>query len=343
MAQKQSNWFMTQPLSRKSDRPKPAISVVIPMYNEEAAIADDLACIHSTLKQFGRPFEVIVVDDGSHDQSADIVTRLNSVRLLKHPYNRGTGAALMTGIRAAQSEIIVMTDGDGTYPNHEIPRLLQYIDEYDMVVGARTSEQGTLKPLRVPAKAFIRWLASYLTGMKIPDLNSGLRAFRKCAVVDFFPILPFGHSWVSTITMAYLSSGRTVKYVPIDYYPRKGRSSFHPISDTYAYLLLVIKVIMYFDPLKVFLPVALFLLALGVIKYLRDIVTYGNFFFFPSSTIVILMMGLQIAAIGLLADLIVKRGVPLGRWRSSQAEEADPSEHEELRGQTSDVSKTSEV
>jgi polyisoprenyl-phosphate glycosyltransferase len=291
----------------------PLISVVVPVYNEEAAIADDLAVIRGAMEQVGQPFEIIVVDDGSTDRSQEIVSRLSFVRLVRHPYNRGTGAALKTGIRAAGGELIVITDGDGTYPNQDIPKLLQYLSTYDMVVGARTSEQGTLKLLRIPAKAFIRWLASFMTGVRIPDLNSGMRAFRKSEAQQFFQILPSGHSWVSTITMAYLSSDHAVKYVPIDYFPRKGKSSFHFIADTYGYLLLVVRVVMYFNPLKVFLPVALTLLLIGTIKFVRDIIFYQNAFYIPGSTIVILLMGVQIAAIGLLADLIVKRAYPLRR------------------------------
>ena len=239
-----------------------------------------------------------------------IVSQLPHVRLLRHPYNRGTGAALKTGIRAAHGDLIVMTDGDGTYPNPDIPKLLQYLGEYDMVVGARTSEQGTLKFLRVPAKAFIRSLASFMTGVKIPDLNSGMRAFRKHEAHKSFRFLPSGHSWVSTITMAYLSSDYTVKYVPIDYFPRKGKSSFHFIADTYGYLMLVVRVVMYFNPLKIFLPASFLLVAIGILKFIRDIIYYQNAFFVPGSTIVILLMGVQLAAIGLLADLIVSAPGP---------------------------------
>lgn len=298
--------------------PAPMISVVVPVYNEEAALEDDLRVILATMEAYGQPFEVIVVDDGSTDGSAAVAGRFPRITLLRHPYNRGTGAALMTGISAAKGEVVVMTDADGTYPNQEMPRLLNSIGEYDMIVGARTSEQGTLKALRVPAKLLIRWLASYLTNTRIPDLNSGLRAFKREIVRQFYPILPFGHSWVSTITLAFLSGGYTVKYVPIEYYPRKGRSSFRPVADTYSYLTLVVRATMYFNPLKVFFPAAFILLFVGSIKFVRDIFFYGDVFYVPGSTIVILLMGVQIAAIGLLADLIVRRGLPLGRRESDQ-------------------------
>lgn len=284
----------------------PLVSIVIPAYNEEAALGDDLDLIWRTMTATGRPFEVIVVDDGSTDRTAAIVAARPGVRLLQHPYNRGTGAATNTGIRAARGEIVVMTDGDGSYPNQDIPRLLAEIEQhgYDMVIGARISEKGTLKPLRIAAKEFIRRLACYLTETHIPDLNSGLRAFKKSIALEFMGILPFGHSWVSTITIAALVNGYTVKFIPIDYYPRKGKSSFHPIKDTYGYLLMVIRSVMYFNPLKVFFPVSLFLISAGGIKAIVDIFRFAGHL--APSTLVLLFTGFQIAAIGLLADLIVR-------------------------------------
>jgi len=244
------------------------ISIIIPMYNEEEAIGGDLDTIIQTMSGSDVPWEIIVVDDGSTDASAEIVQQREGVRLIQHPYNRGTGAARTTGLQHARGDVIVMTDGDGTYPNQDIPRLLTHIGEpsalgpedqgYDLVIGARTMETGSLKWLRSPAKLFIRLLASYMTGVGIPDLNSGLRAFKKGAAERFLDILPTTHSWVGTQTVAFLSEGYAVKFIPIDYYKRKGsRSSFHPITDTYNYLSLVVRTIMYFNPLKVFLPVAL--------------------------------------------------------------------------------------
>ncbi len=281
------------------------VSVVIPVYNEEEAIGDDLDLILETMKNSGYDYEVIVVDDGSTDATAEIVQQRPGVRLIKHPTNRGVGAARTTGLRAARGEIVVMTDGDGTYPNQDIPRLVAEMEQADMVIGARTQETGTLRWLRSPAKWFIRKLAMYLTKSHIPDLNSGLRAFRRNLALRYLNILPVTHSWVSTITIAFLSDGYLVSYLPVDYYPRKGRSTFHPISDTYNYLSLVVRTITYFNPLKVFLPVSLGLFVVGGAKVVYDIFAYH--FHFAPSTVIVILTAIQVGAIGLLADLIVRR------------------------------------
>ena len=283
------------------------ISIVIPVYNEEEAIGDDLALILDAMKDSGYDYEVIVVDDGSTDRTAEIVRGFEEIRMIQHPYNRGTGAARTTGLRAARGDVVVMTDGDGTYPNQDIPRLLAEMEAHgwDMVVGARRREAGTVRWLRSPAKWFIRTLASYLTNTKIPDLNSGFKAFRRDLALRYLNILPTTHSWVSTITIAFLSDGYIVGYLPIDYYPRKGRSTFHPISDTYNYLSLVVRAVMYFEPLKVLLPVSLALFAIGGAKMIYDIFAYH--FHFAPSTVIVILTAIQIGALGLLADLVAKR------------------------------------
>jgi glycosyltransferase involved in cell wall biosynthesis len=282
------------------------VSIVIPVYNEAKAIGDDLDLIIKTMEASDYDYEIIVVDDGSTDGTVDIVRERSQVQLIRHPYNRGTGAARTTGIKRARGDVIVMTDGDGTYPNQDIPKLLGYMDEYDMVVGARRREAGTLRWLRSPVKHLIRLLASYLVGMRIPDLNSGFRVFKTELAQMYLGILPRTHSWVSTLTIAFLSDGHTVKHVPIDYYPRKGRSTFRPIADSYNYLSLVARTIMYFDPLKVFLPVALVLGLIAIGKLIRDLLTYRAFYI-PGDTLLIVFVGAQVFVIGLLADLIVRK------------------------------------
>jgi glycosyltransferase involved in cell wall biosynthesis len=282
-------------------------SIVIPAYNEEAAIGDDLDLIKRTMDSTGRPYEIIVVNDGSTDRTVDIVSSKQGVQLVHHERNRGTGAARTTGIQAARGDVIIMTDGDGTYPNQDMPKLLECLEQCDMVIGARRQEKGTAKWLRTPAKWFIRRLAAYLTETEIPDLNSGMRAFKKDIAMRYLNLLPNTHSWVSTITIAFLSDGYSVKFIPIDYYKRKGRSTFHPIKDTYNYIALVVRAVTYFNPLKVFLPVALTLILVGAVKLVRDIVYYRGFYV-PGVTLMLILTAIQVGAIGLLADLLVKRG-----------------------------------
>lgn len=286
----------------------PKVSIVIPAYNEEAAIGEAIEAIRQVMEASRYPFEVLVVNDGSKDRTEEIARR-HGARVVNHHENKGVGWARKTGIRAAEGEIIVMMDGDGTYPAEQIPELLSYMDRCDMCVGDRSREAGTMKLLRAPAKWIIRHIASYVTGKKIYDLNSGLRAFYKDTVLKYFNILPGGHSWVSTQTIAYLASGLTVKYTPIDYHPRKGKSSFHPISDTLQYLSLVFRAVMYFNPLKVFIPLALVFFGGGVLKLLWEgpLIKHGPI---KESTIILITFGGLVGVIGLLADLIVKMNRP---------------------------------
>jgi hypothetical protein len=172
------------------------------------------------------------------------------------------------------------------------------------VVGARTSEQGTAKALRVPAKWAIRMLAQYLAGVKIPDLNSGLRAFRRSVAVQYLHLLPAGFSCVTTITMAFLANGYSVRYVPIEYRPRAGESKFHWWKDTRRYLLQVVRLVLSYNPLKVFLPLGLTLLAVGMAKLGFDLVDKD--WRVGSNTSLLLFAAFQVIAIGLLADLVVR-------------------------------------
>ena len=280
------------------------ISIVIPMYNEKEAIGAELELITNTMQAHGKPYEITVVDDGSTDGSAEIVQQWENVRLIQHPFNRGVGAARTTGLKNARGDIVVMTDADGTYPNQDIPRLLAMLEEKgcDMVIGARQRESGTWRWLRSPAKAFIRLLAIYLTHQHIPDLNSGLRAFRRETALRYLRYLPKTHSWVSTITLAMLTNDHLVQWIPIDYYPRVGRSTFHPITDTYNYLTLVVRTVMYFNPLRVFLPASLLLFVLGMLK-----TAYDNFVLshIRESDVILLVTAFLIGMLGLMADLIV--------------------------------------
>lgn len=285
------------------------VSVIVPAYNEEEALPGDLEVIIKTMEASRWDWELIVVDDGSKDRTAEIAAGFDKVKLLKHRENRGGGFARNTGIKAATGDVVLVTDGDGTYPNQDIPALLEKMEEedLDMVVGARTKEAGTMRFLRMRAKWFIRKLAEWLSGFTIPDLNSGLRAMKKDVFVQFKEILPWGHSWVSTITLAMLSTGYSVGFMEIDYYPRKGTSTFHPLKDTYNYITLVIRTVTWFNPLKVFFPTALLIIAAGLVKLVVDSILYG-YFRVTGTTVIVLLVGIQLVALGLIADLIVQRG-----------------------------------
>jgi glycosyltransferase involved in cell wall biosynthesis len=204
--------------------------------------------------------------------------------------------------------VVVWTDADMTYPNEEIPALVKELDGCDQVVGARRTEQGTIKLFRVPAKWFIRKLASYLTETDIPDLNSGLRAFRRDVAMQYIHHLPTGFSCVTTLTMSFLGNGYSVKFVPIDYFPRAGRSKFHWWRDTKRYVLQVIRMVLSYSPLRVFLPVGLVLLGLGTGKLIYDWIERD--FALAGNTMLILFAGVQTIAVGLLADLVVRATRP---------------------------------
>jgi hypothetical protein len=191
-----------------------------------------------------------------------------------------------------------------TYPNDSIPQLVKELEGYDQVVGARTSEQGTAKALRVPAKWLIRRLASFLTRTEIPDLNSGYRAFRTSVARQYLNQLPTGFSCVTTITMTFLANGYSVRYIPIEYARRAGKSKFHWWSDTRRFATQVVRMVLSYNPLRVFMPVGLTVLAIGTVKLAVDVVNRN--FHVAADTLLILFAALQVIAIGLLADLVVR-------------------------------------
>jgi glycosyltransferase involved in cell wall biosynthesis len=221
--------------------------------------------------------------------------------------NGGSGTARRIGTAEACGRIVVWTDADMTYPNERIPEFVQYLVDHpdvDQVVGARTSEQGTHKFFRVPAKFVIRKIAETLSSTKIPDLNSGLRAFRRDVSLPYLRLLPPGFSCVTTITMSFLSNQHAVDYLPIEYAKRSGTSKFHFLKDAYRYILQVLRMVMYFNPIKVLMPLALWIFAIGFVKAVVDIARYH--FRLTTSTLLLLLTGLIIGSIALLADLIVR-------------------------------------
>jgi glycosyltransferase involved in cell wall biosynthesis len=287
------------------------VTIVLPCFNEEEHVVDEVKRICAAMDASGYTYELLAVDDASTD---DTLARLREaeasyprMRIIAFGHNGGSGTVRRIGSQRARGEYVVWTDADMSYPNERIPELVAILDDepgIDQVVGARTQEMGSHKALRVPAKWAIRKIAESLTNTRIPDLNSGLRVFRRDVARPYLRLLPPGFSCVTTITLAFLSNQHPVKYVPIEYAKRAGTSKFHFVSDAYRYILQVLRMVMYFNPLKVLMPPSLALLGLGTAKFVYDQVR--NPLYMPNNTVMILMTGLIIAAIALLADLIVR-------------------------------------
>ncbi len=275
------------------------ISIVIPAFNEEAGIIKSLKEVKDALKSVPYEYEIIVVDDGSEDKTAELICAEEGVELIQSPENRGYGASLKTGIRAAAFDIIVITDADGTYPAYSIPQLVDCLEHYDMVVGSRTGDEVNIPTIRKPAKWFLTKLASYLAERHIPDLNSGLRVMRRSLVQRFEHILPSGFSFTTTISLASLCTGCLVAYVPINYYARMGTSKIRP-THAFDFLLLIIRTTVYFNPLKIFLPLGAIFFIGGFTKFIYDIYI-GNL----SETALLGFLGAALLwAVGLISDQI---------------------------------------
>ena len=280
------------------------VSVVIPTYNEEAALGQVIADVRAALNTTAYGYEIVIVDDCSTDGTAAVAQSLNA-RVIERKMNGGSGAARKTGIRAARGKFIVMLDADGTYTAADIPKMLDLMPDWDQVNGARTSEQGTMKFLRVPAKWLIQKLAIYLSGVPIPDLNTGLKAFKRDIMMKYLWVLPEGFSCVTTMTLAFLCNGYSVTWIPTEYHKRIGQSKFHPIKDTSKYFTTVIRMIMYFNPLRVFLPLSALLVTIGIGRGIYDYLVYVRL---REGDILLTLGGIVIGVMGLLADLIVAQG-----------------------------------
>jgi glycosyltransferase involved in cell wall biosynthesis len=279
------------------------MSIVVPAYNEEEGIPTTLADIKAAMSLQSMEYEIIVVDDGSTDGTAEVIRQHRDVRLVQHHTNRGYGAALKTGIRQAAHDWIAIIDADGTYPAQALPLLLADLDSFDMVVGARTSAE--LPALRRPAKWCLARLAEYLAESKIPDLNSGMRVFRKDVALSYFNILPSAFSFTITITIAFLSDHYLVKFVPIPYQGREGKSKIRPIQDTLNFIQLILRTVMYFNPLKVLLPVSSLLFLLAMLIGIYSLLTQGRVM--DITVITLTMAALQIAVVAMIADMIQKK------------------------------------
>ncbi len=283
---------------------------MVPVFNEERGVEGVIERLSRL--DLGAPLEVLAVNDGSTDKTASVLEPLSRrfacLRVVNHRVNRGYGAALKTGFANARNEVVVITDADGTYPESRIADLLACIDDgAEMAVGARTGANVHIPLIRRPAKWALNRLAAFLAGTDIPDLNSGLRAFRRDLVLRYRPILPDGFSFTTTITLASLTNAHRVDYVSVDYAARKGRSKIHPIKDTLRFTGLIVRTILYFNPLKVFFPAALLIALAFVVSLIYDVAFDPTAPNLGDKTVLLFVAFVQILSVGLLADLIEKR------------------------------------
>ena len=274
---------------------KPDVTIIIPAYNEEEGIVD----VINGIKRLETGYEIIVVDDGSTDNTYKLASG-TGVKTMCHPYNKGYGAALKTGIRNAKTDIVMLMDADAQYQAADIPKLMQYIGEYDMVVAART-KKSRISLQRKFGKKLLSLTANYLSGVKIPDLNSGFRVLRMSMVLEFMHILPDSFSFTTTITLACINSGYNIKYVPIEASERVGTSKIKPFRHGFAFIMLIIRTIVLFDPLKVFLPISVLLFVLALPYLVYELVLHSNV---PDSSVFLIISSILIFLFGLLADQI---------------------------------------
>jgi glycosyltransferase involved in cell wall biosynthesis len=280
------------------------LSILIPIYNEQKSLRKTIQSIRSVMDHTYYEYEIIAIDDRSTDSSRKILESIEGIRTIYHRLNKGYSNSLKDGIKAAKYEHICITDADGTYPVHMIPKLMSYADRYDMVIGKRRLTRSGVPYLRRPAKFFLNWFASYIAGRSIPDLNSGLRIFTKTKAMQFWNLYPERFSFTSTITMAYMTNYYTVRYIPIPYYKRSGSSTIHPINDTVGFISLLTRLAVYFRPLRVFVPASFSFFLLSLIVAILSL-RLGRFL--DTTVTILFITSVQLLFLGLIADMIAKK------------------------------------
>jgi glycosyltransferase involved in cell wall biosynthesis len=268
--------------------------VVIPAFNEEEGIASVVAGVRSA----GTFREVLVVDDGSSDLTAERAQGAGA-RVVRHPYNKGNGAAVKTGIREAKGEVVLLMDADGQHDPAEIPKLVEPIGLHDLVIGARAARDQSLS--RALGNAVFRSLAGWLTGRPIPDLTSGFRAARRDRLLDILHLLPNGFSYPTTSCLAFLKAGHNVTFVPVTARSRVGKSKIRPLRDGVRFLLIIFKVVTLYSPLRVFFPISLLSFLLGLLYALWNVRLYGKI---PMGAALLIQLAVVVFLFGLISEQI---------------------------------------
>jgi glycosyltransferase involved in cell wall biosynthesis len=306
------------------------LSVIIPAFNE----SDSVDRVIGKIREMRPQAEIIVVDDGSKDDTSE-TARKAGARVIRHPYNKGNGAAVKTGLRAAHGDVVLLLDADGQHPPEDIERVLKPIGEYDLVVGARDRSKSESAFIRDLGNAIFNGIAGYLAGRRIPDLTSGFRAMKREMILEFIHLLPNLYSYPTTSTLAFLKAGYNVEFVQIVAKRGTGRSNTKIVRDGIRAVMIILRIITLFAPMKVFLPVSIALFLGGVI--------YGvaNIFFFginriPNGSVLLILSSLFIFLFGLISEQIAAmrfessqrpRTPDDGRWTKDDGRAATNGDH----------------
>lgn len=276
------------------------ISVVIPAFNEAGAVGEAVRQIEGVLADVEH--EVVVVDDGSQDNTGDEASAAGA-RVIRHPHNLGYGAALKTGIKAATYDTIVITDADGTYPNDHIPLLVKEVGRgFNMVVGARQGSHFKGSGLKSPMRMILKFLVEFTAGRKVPDVNSGFRAFSKSEILPYFDHLCNTFSFTTSLTLAYMMTFRFVTYIQVPYYGRIGRTKVRLFHDSLRTMQYIVQAILYYNPLKLFLLLSALMLFGAALSFtLGAVFRLTSGFYLGVGGI---LMAIQVFCLGLLAELL---------------------------------------
>lgn len=289
---------------------KASVSVIVPVYNERETVRE----VVQEILQCGAEdqiVEVLVVDDGSTDGTGEGLEHLPRVRVVRQPYNKGNGAAVKAGLRLAAGECVAVIDGDGQHPPADLPHLLEQLDQYDLVVGAR-GELSQTSPFRDFGNWALRRFASFLIERTIPDLTSGFRAFRRDVALEFIHLYPNRFSFPSTSTLAFIASGYSVGFVPYHSLRRKPgtHSKIRPLRDGVRFLMLILRLITLFNPQRVFLPVSALLFAIGAALTVRNLLVFDQF---SVGGVLFLIVGINVFFFGLVVDQLATLRLTVGR------------------------------
>ncbi len=280
------------------------ISIVIPCFNEEKSIENTIKELIKTFDKSGFYYEIIIVNDSSTDNTLKILKKIKNTKIsiISNEYNSGYGYSLKVGIKNSKYDYIAITDADDTYPIQDFKNFFEYINDFDMIIGIRTKKGSKIPLFRRPAKWFLNKFSSFIAKRKIRDVNSGMRIFKKELALKYWKLFPDGFSFTTTITLSSIIGKRRIKEIEIKYNKRRGKSKIHPIKDTYNFIMLILRIAMLFNPLRIFVPVFMLFSFFTSISVIRDIYNMN----LSDTTVILFIFSILMLMMGLIADLIIK-------------------------------------